>query len=212
MIHLLHNLPRDKTLSWLWFLLNLRHWFVSRFNVDAAYDDELDVEIRCQALTICREKQFYVPTFLYRPNLDYKDLNTSITFLVEQKSKSALKLAAYFAKHLIFMLESQQNLRFDSKLSKFVYVCQNCIKLSPDRLLKFCLNSLISKRLFFEIKLDMLEKTRYHLLRSSSTIKRPFIYFVGFGLTEWFFSTKIRFSMQQIHCSSVHGKTKHLQL
>ena len=53
MIHLLHNLPRDKILSWLWFLLKLRHWFVSRFNVDAAYDDELGVEIRCQAMTIC---------------------------------------------------------------------------------------------------------------------------------------------------------------
>ena len=114
-----------------------------------------------------------------------------MTFLLEQKSKSALKFAAYFAKHLIFILESEQNLRFDSKISKFVYVCQNCIKLSPDRLLKFCLNSLISKSLFFEIKLDILVKTRYHLLRSfSSTMKQPFIYFFGFGLPEWFFFYK----------------------
>ena len=189
MIRLLHNLAPDKNVPWFWFLLKLRYWFVSRFKVNVVYDDELHVEIRCQAVAIFKEKYFHIQNLLFRLTLDCENLINSITFLLEQKSKSALTLAAYFTKQLIFMREFQQNLCFHSEISKFVSAIRHCNNLSRDRPLKFVidgLNSLISESLLFKIKLDILEEARY-LFLSSLTIKQPLIdYYHSEYLLEWF--------------------------
>ena len=164
MIRLLNNLPLDKTISWFYFVSKLANWFVFSYDENRKYSWKLENELRLQAESIKVDLNvLFFPMFFIEYMI--KDATSSITFLLEQKSKSAFALAAYLAKQLtlkpFFPSWRFGIMYFGSEILKFLDAlqqCQNKLRHKQFKLFVDFLNKILKKS-FLELKLRMLRET-----------------------------------------------------
>ena len=222
MIRLLNNLPRDKMISWFYFVLKLACWFVFSFGVNREYCLELEHELLFQAELI--KLDYFHGLFSPMQFLDYeliqymiKGITGFITFLLKQKSKSAFALAAYLGNQLtlkpLFPSWRLKFLRIDSETSEFLDAlqqCQNKLRHKQFKLFVDFLNKIISKESFLELKLNTLRETEIFYRNNFSKIPRYFLYSYDRFLSH-VVNTLLKCSEQSYKFSIVNKNFFHIQ-
>ena len=187
MIRLLNNLHRDKAISWFYFVSKLANWFMFSFDENRRYFLwELENELCLQARS--NKLDFNLDALLFPVQLIDYEATSFITFLLKQKSKSALAFAAYLANQLtlnpFFLSRRFENVYFDSETLKFLDALQQCQNKLRHKQFQFFvdfLNKIILKKSFLELKLKTLRRTEIQLhfsyfSRNLSKIQQYFVY------------------------------------
>ena len=186
MIRLLNNLPLDKKISWFYFVSKLAYWFMFSFGMYRKYSWELEDELRFQARSIKLGYNLNARLFPVR-FMDCKAVTSCISFLLEQKSKSAFALAAYLAKQLtlkpFFLSWRFEIMCVDSETLEFLNALQQCQNKLRHKQFKSFVDFLnkILKKSFLKLKLKILRETENKLrryLRKYSNISKIQQYFV----------------------------------
>ena len=174
MIRLLNNLPFDKAISWFYFVLKLACWFMFSFEENSNYYwGELKYELWLQAESIKLDNfSLNMQLFLMQCECEKECEKATrfMTFLLKQTSKSALALAAYFAKQLtlkpFFPSWRFEIMHVGSETLEFLDALQQCQSKLRHKQFKLFVDfpkKTILKESYLKLKLNALRVTETRL-------------------------------------------------